>query len=127
MKKKSSHDAGSLHKLVNLLKDEKFSSEAKSLTFIDQRLIDLIDVLKLAWSNDSLLCHTDSIRKIKCFSIQILSKAGINPDVKCSFELLDMALADEDEEVQVEAISSMPVIILCSGYSLLKGMFERLE
>ena len=110
-----------------MLKDDNFFSDANSLTAASPRLVDLIDVLKLTWVNDSLVCHTDSARKIKCLSIQILSMAGITLDDKCAFELLDIALKDEDEEVQIEAVSSMPVIILCSGYSLLANMLERLE
>ncbi|ONK66743.1 uncharacterized protein A4U43_C06F11490 [Asparagus officinalis] len=118
---------GSLHQKMKLQKDENFLGDANSLTSVNPRILDLINLLELAWSNHALVCHTDSIRKIKCLSIQIFSKAGINLNDQCALRLLDMALKDDDEEVKIEAVSSMPVIILCSGYRILENMFGRLE
>lgn len=112
---------------MKLVRDENFLGNANSLAAVNVGFYQLVDLLKLAWSRHSFVSRADSITKIKCLSIQILSKAGIKCDDEFAFELFDMAFKDEDDQVQMEAVSSMPVIALCSGYSLLGDMFVRLE
>lgn len=42
-------------------------------------------------------------------------------------EILNLGLRDEEEEVRIEAVLSMPVIVLFSGFGCLPHMFNRLE
>ncbi|KAL5788931.1 hypothetical protein ACOSP7_005880 [Xanthoceras sorbifolium] len=42
-------------------------------------------------------------------------------------QVLDLALLDESEQVRIEAVVSVPVIVLWSGLDLLTHMFKRLE
>ncbi|KAL5856187.1 hypothetical protein ACOSQ4_005989 [Xanthoceras sorbifolium] len=42
-------------------------------------------------------------------------------------QVLDLALLDESEQVRIEAVLSVPVIVLWSGLDLLTHMFKRLE
>lgn len=91
------------------------------------RYADLIDVLKLAWDSHCRFTQACPIWKVKCLSVQVFSKVGIKLNAECDLEMLDLAIHDEAEEVQNEALMSLPMIILCSGPSLLEDMFKRLE
>ncbi|PIA56742.1 hypothetical protein AQUCO_00700831v1 [Aquilegia coerulea] len=74
-----------------------------------------------------LLLQTQSLCTTKCLSIQCLSIIGVGLTNENVLEVLDLALHDEAKEVRVEAVISMPVIVLCSGLGILTHMFERLE
>ncbi|PKA50257.1 Serine/threonine-protein kinase ATR [Apostasia shenzhenica] len=86
---------------------------------------DLIYLLKLPWRHDSDIALTNPM-KIKCLAVQVLSKVGAL-SVECNFDLLDMAITDEVEQVRVEAAAVLPMLILYSGYHILGDILRRLE
>lgn len=88
---------------------------------------DVLNLEKLVWTQPSLFGQSHHITKIKCLSIQILSKIRANHIVERYLEILDLAFHDKDEKVQAEAIISMPVIVFYSGGCLLEHCFRRLE
>lgn len=118
---------GLLHTRMKLFKDDNCMDDADSLRSDYPRYADLMDLLQLTWTSRSLVAHTHPVWKIKCLSIQVLSKIGTKLNAECDLEVLDLAIHDEVEEVRAEAVISMPVIILCSGLNLLANMFKRLE
>ncbi|MQL84785.1 hypothetical protein Taro_017301 [Colocasia esculenta] len=89
--------------------------------------VDIIRMVKLVWAQSSVLSQTHPLTRLKCLSIQILSKIGTNNLTESYFEVLDLALNDTAEEVQVEAIISIPVIVFYSGGYLLGQCSRRLE
>ncbi|XP_077246738.1 ataxia telangiectasia-mutated and RAD3-like protein isoform X3 [Tasmannia lanceolata] len=84
-------------------------------------------VLKLPWTHSLQVTQAHPLWKTRCLSLQILSKIGVKVKSEGDLEVLDLALHDEDEKVRAEAVICMPVIVLCSGRSLLQPIFERLE
>ncbi|KAF5185097.1 serine/threonine-protein kinase ATR [Thalictrum thalictroides] len=82
-------------------------------------------LLKLPWTHSLVLDTAQS--QTKCLSIQSLSMIGVGLTNENVLEILDLALHDEAKEVRVEAVISMPVIVLCSGLGILAHVFERLE
>ncbi|KAM4099335.1 hypothetical protein ACJW30_07G150400 [Castanea mollissima] len=65
--------------------------------------------------------------KTKCISVQVASKLGPSLKTETDLKILDFSFHDEVEEVRVEAVLSMPVIVLWSGLGLLMHIFRRLE
>lgn len=86
-----------------------------------------MDLLKLAWANHSLETQAYPVWKVKCLSLQAFSKFSNKLNAGCDLEVLDLAIHDEAEEVRNEAVVSMPVIVMCSGCSLLGDMFKQME
>ncbi|MCL7051841.1 hypothetical protein MKW94_026365 [Papaver nudicaule] len=87
---------------------------------------DLSVMLMLPWK-PLALTEADPIWKTKCLSVQVLSKIGFALKSESLLEILDLALHDEAEEVRVEAVTSIPMIVLCSGLGVLPQMLKRLE
>ncbi|RVW66983.1 hypothetical protein CK203_066082 [Vitis vinifera] len=56
--------------------------------------------------------------------VQVQSKIGPSLKTESILEVLDLGLQDEADEVRIEAVISMPVIVLWSGLDVL---FRRLE
>ncbi|KAK4477252.1 hypothetical protein RD792_016466 [Penstemon davidsonii] len=84
-------------------------------------------LLKLPWN-----CTPSTIRShppwnAKCLSIRILSRVGWISQNGVDLDILDSGLHDKEEEVRIEAVISMPVILLSSGFGFLTHMFNRLE
>ncbi|KAL6522518.1 hypothetical protein OROMI_031476 [Orobanche minor] len=84
-------------------------------------------VLKLPWNCGHAITEFHPPRKAKCLSIRILSRVVCTTEHSVDLDILDFGLHDEDEEVRIEAIISMPVIVLFSGFGFLPHMFNRLE
>ncbi|CAB4290922.1 unnamed protein product [Prunus armeniaca] len=89
---------------------------------------DLMHVVKLPWTH-SLVNNTGPHHpwKTKCTSVQVACKLGHRTGTETQLELLDLSLNDEFEEVNIEAIISMPVIVIWSGFGGLSRIFRRLE
>ncbi|XVF45588.1 hypothetical protein PTKIN_Ptkin02bG0218200 [Pterospermum kingtungense] len=84
-------------------------------------------VLQLPWTH-SLAVPTPHIPwRAKLISVQVVSKLGPSFCTGSGFEVLDLALHDEAEEVRKEAFVSMPLIVIWSGLDTLANMFRRME
>ncbi|KAG8368042.1 hypothetical protein BUALT_Bualt15G0004300 [Buddleja alternifolia] len=83
-------------------------------------------VLKLPWNCPPLIASHPPW-KAKCLSIRILSRVGCITQQGVDLDILDLGLCHEEEEVRIEAVISMPVIVLCAGFGFLTPMFNRLE
>ncbi|KAF5745781.1 serine/threonine-protein kinase ATR isoform X1 [Tripterygium wilfordii] len=89
---------------------------------------DLIHVvLKLPWTHFLAVNEPHPLWKIKCISVQVASKLGPSLKTESDLEILDLGLSDEVEEVRLEAMISMPVMVLWSGLEVLTHMFRRLQ
>ncbi|CAL9022861.1 unnamed protein product [Prunus brigantina] len=89
---------------------------------------DLMHVVKLPWTH-ALVNNTGPHHpwKTKCTSVQVACKLGHRTGTETQLEVLDLSLNDEFEEVNIEAIISMPVIVIWSGFGGLSRIFRRLE
>ncbi|WOK94665.1 serine/threonine-protein kinase ATR isoform X1 [Canna indica] len=90
------------------------------------RYADLLVLLKLPWTNKSIIAQACLVRKVKCLCVQAFSKIGMKLKDETDLSLLELAIND-DEEVCIEAITSIPVVILCSGQIFLEIMSRKLE
>ncbi|KAF4375226.1 hypothetical protein F8388_000983 [Cannabis sativa] len=88
---------------------------------------DLVRLLiKLPWTHSVIGSEPNNMRKTKCLSVQIASKLA-NSRSESDLEVLDLGLHDEDEEVRIEAVMSIPVIAMWCGPQILSHTFRRLE
>lgn len=87
----------------------------------------LIGVLKLPWTHAFAVSDPSPQWKTKVYSVQILSKLGHSFAAESILEILDLCLQDEAEDVVVEAIISMPIIVLSSGLAVMSSLFGRLK
>ena len=97
---------------------------------MDRRLVDadLIHVLlKLPWTHSHVITDHHQLWKTKCISLQVACKLGHSARIETQLEVLDLSLNDECDEVRIEAIISMPVIVMWSSLSGLPHIFRRLE
>lgn len=101
--------------------------ETKLLKNTDYNAELLPVVLKLPWSHSLVVTEPHHRWTTKCISVQVASKLGPSIITETGFEVLDLSLHDEVEEVRFEAIICMPVIVLWSGLGALKHIFRRLE
>ncbi|XP_057966398.1 serine/threonine-protein kinase ATR [Malania oleifera] len=84
-------------------------------------------ILKLPWTHTHVKTEPNSSWRAKCLSIQVFAKIGPGLKTESDFEALDLGLRDEAEQVRIEAVISMPVIILWSGLGVLTHIFKRLQ
>ncbi|KAL0422946.1 UNVERIFIED_CONTAM: Serine/threonine-protein kinase ATR [Sesamum latifolium] len=84
-------------------------------------------VLKVPWSCGASMIESHPPWKGKYLSIRILSRIGCIAQHGLDLDILDLGLHDEEEEVRIQAVISMPVIVLVSGFGSLMHMFNRLE
>uniref|UniRef100_A0A2N9HIL2 Serine/threonine-protein kinase ATR n=1 Tax=Fagus sylvatica TaxID=28930 RepID=A0A2N9HIL2_FAGSY len=84
-------------------------------------------VLKLPWTHSLVVTEPHHPWKTKCISVQVASKLCPSLKTETDLEILDFGLHDEVEEVRLEAVVSMPVIVLWSGLGVLTHIFRRLE
>ncbi|KAL0365707.1 UNVERIFIED_CONTAM: Serine/threonine-protein kinase ATR [Sesamum angustifolium] len=84
-------------------------------------------VLKVPWSCGASMIESHPPWKAKYLSIRILSRIGCIAQHGLDLDILDLGLHDEEEEVRIQAVISMPVIVLVSGFRSLMHMFNRLE
>ncbi|KAG7975717.1 hypothetical protein I3843_06G113400 [Carya illinoinensis] len=84
-------------------------------------------VLKLPWSHSLVVTEPHHRWTTKCISVQVASKLGPSLITEIGLEVLDLSLHDDVEEVRLEAVASMPVIVLWSGLGALTHIFRRLE
>lgn len=88
--------------------------------------MDLIfSILKLPWTHFLEVNKTHQPWRIKCLSIQVLCKIG--PKSELQLDVMIMGLHDEVEEVRMEAIMSMPIVVLSSGFHALPPIFTWLK
>ncbi|AES62926.2 Serine/Threonine-kinase ATR-like protein [Medicago truncatula] len=87
----------------------------------------MLFVLKLPWTHTLIAIDNQLPWKIKCLSLQVLSKLGPGLSTEVVLEVLDLGLRDEAEEVRTEAAISMPVMVLWSGLDVSPPVFERME
>lgn len=91
----------------------------------DKDTADLIfSMLKIPWTHFLEVIRTHQPWRTKCLSIQVLSKIG--PKSESQLDVLDFGLSDEAEEVRTEAVISMPLIVLSSGFHALSPVFTQL-
>ncbi|KAF9600434.1 hypothetical protein IFM89_009349 [Coptis chinensis] len=84
-------------------------------------------MLKIPWTHSLVAIPAVSLCMTKCLSVQSLSKVSVGLTIENILEVLDLALHDEVEEVRVEAVSSMPLIVLFSGLDALTHLLKRVE
>lgn len=84
-------------------------------------------VLKLPFTHSFMLTESDPPWRTKSLAIQVVSKVGPSLNIESILEVLDLGLHDEADEVRIEAVVSMPVIVLWSGLDVLRHVFGRLE
>lgn len=84
-------------------------------------------LLKLPWNSIPSMIESHPPWKAKCFSIHIQSRAECIRHHEVDLDIMDLGLLDEEEEVRIEAVISMPMIVLLSGFVFLPHMFKRLE
>lgn len=84
-------------------------------------------LLKLPWTHRLLAGGHRCPWETKCLSLQVASKLGPSLNNEVILEVLDLGLFDEAEEVRIQAVISMPVMVLWSGRYLLPRAFERME
>ncbi|KNA16075.1 hypothetical protein SOVF_091650 [Spinacia oleracea] len=112
-----------LHK--TLLLSSSFPGNIKHFCS-DKSNMDLIfPILKLPWTHFLEVNKTHQPWRIKCLSIQVLCKIG--PKSELQLDVMIMGLHDEVEEVRMEAIMSMPIVVLSSGFHALPPIFTWLK
>ncbi|XP_034681323.1 serine/threonine-protein kinase ATR isoform X6 [Vitis riparia] len=84
-------------------------------------------VLKLPFTHSFVLTESNPPWRTKCLSVQVQSKIGPSLKTESILEVLDLGLHDEADEVRIEAVISMPVIVLWSGLDVLRHVFRRLD
>ncbi|XP_042464961.1 serine/threonine-protein kinase ATR-like isoform X2 [Zingiber officinale] len=110
-----------------LFQDDEFLTDVERSSCIYPKYVDLLELLKLPWTYNSIIEQACQVGKIKCLCIQVFSKIGPKLKDESDLEVLDLAIHDEDEEVCIEAVTSMPVIVLCSGQIFFEKMLRKLE
>ncbi|XP_042464965.1 serine/threonine-protein kinase ATR-like isoform X2 [Zingiber officinale] len=110
-----------------LFQDDEFLTDVERSSYIFPKYADFLELLKLPWTCNSIIQQACEVSKIKCLCIQIFSKIGPKLNDESDLEVLDLAIHDEDEEVCIEAVTSMPVIVLCSGQIFFEKMLRKLE
>lgn len=91
----------------------------------DSTLIHIL--LKIPWTHSFAGTEFHPPWKTKCLSLQVLSKIGPTLKADSDLKVLDLGLNDKAEEVRIEAVISMPMVVLWSGVDLLTPIFRRLE
>ncbi|KAH0698336.1 hypothetical protein KY290_016254 [Solanum tuberosum] len=86
----------------------------------------LQSLLRHPWTR-SQSTDTYSSSKAKILSLCVLSKIGPLLQGGSDLDILDLGLRDTAEDVKIEAVISMPVILMWSGFGLLNHIFKRLE
>lgn len=84
-------------------------------------------VLKIPFTHAFLFTESNPPWRTKCLSVQVQSKIGHSLNTERILEVLDLGLHDDADEVRIEAVISMPVIVLWSGLDALRHVFRRLE
>ncbi|KAM7257739.1 hypothetical protein ACFE04_013480 [Oxalis oulophora] len=83
-------------------------------------------VLKLPWSNSLVVTEPHYALKTKCLCLQIVSKIGFAVKMENALEIMDLGLSDESEQVRLEAIISLPIIVMSFGIDMIPHIFGRL-
>lgn len=84
-------------------------------------------LLKFPWNSLPSMIESHPLWKAKCFSIRIQSRADCIRQHEVDLNIVDLGLLDEEEEVRMEAVISMPMMVLLSDLGCLPHMFKRLE
>lgn len=82
-------------------------------------------ILKLPWTHFLLFKKPSSLLKSKWLSVGIWTKLGLR-DGSC-FDIFNMALSDDFEQVRAVAVISMPLKVLFSDLDALPHIFRMLE
>ncbi|XP_059314440.1 serine/threonine-protein kinase ATR isoform X2 [Lycium ferocissimum] len=83
-------------------------------------------LLRLPWTR-SQSTDTYSSSKAKILSLCVLSKIGPVLQDGNDLDILDLGLRDTAEDVRTEAVISIPVILMWSGFGLMNHIFKMLE
>ncbi|CAN8236301.1 unnamed protein product [Cochlearia groenlandica] len=86
---------------------------------------DIQVLLKFPWTHSLLFKNPSSLLKSKCFSVGIWTKLGFQDGF--GFDIFNMALSDDSEQVRAFAVISMPLKVLFSDLDALPHMFRKLE
>lgn len=100
------------------MEDKLFRSESSGAEFMQF-------VLKLPWTNSLVISEPHLQWKVKCLSLQVLSKMVPMSESGSNLDVLDLGLHDEAELVRMEAVIAMPVIVLSSS-GMLTHMLKRM-
>ncbi|KAF2302161.1 hypothetical protein GH714_033137 [Hevea brasiliensis] len=84
-------------------------------------------LLKLPWTHSHMVAGPHPPWKAKCTSVKVVPMLGNSLKTESVLEVLDLGLHDDAEDVRLEAVISMPMIVLWSGLGVLAQMFERLD
>ncbi|GAB2267814.1 hypothetical protein Dimus_002790 [Dionaea muscipula] len=98
-------------------KFELFSSDSENVNLI-------YSVLKLPWTHSLEVVEVLHPCRAKCLALRVLSKLSLT--AMSQFDVLEFGLMDEQDEVRTEAVTSLPFIILRSGFQALTIIFCRL-
>ncbi|CAN4112596.1 unnamed protein product [Withania somnifera] len=101
-------------------------SESKYFKTNGGNLALMQSLVRLPWTS-SQSTDTYSSSKTKILSLCVLSKIGPVLQGENDLDILDLGLRDTAEDVRIEAVISMPVILMWSGFGLLNHIFKRLE
>ncbi|XP_047310870.1 serine/threonine-protein kinase ATR [Impatiens glandulifera] len=116
-----------LEAVNSILFTQSFLSEDKKVFWIMGNVKDFMPLLRLPWTHTLAVCEPYYMRKTKSLALLVLSKMGCLSECGDDLDILDMSLKDEDEEVRKEAIGSLPLIVLWSGFSLMTRIFRILQ
>uniref|UniRef100_A0A7N0U878 Serine/threonine-protein kinase ATR n=1 Tax=Kalanchoe fedtschenkoi TaxID=63787 RepID=A0A7N0U878_KALFE len=106
-----------------LISQSQLSVQDKLFQNLDD---DLKIVLKLPWSGASAVDEDHPSWKSKCLSVQVFSKTGASKS-EIDFEVWDLGILDDAEYVRMEAVMSMPLIVIWSGAGALMEVFKKLK
>lgn len=99
--------------------DKLFRTDSNAFEFIQF-------VLKLPWTNSLVFSEPHLFLKAKCLSLQVFSKMVYLSDSGSNLDVLDLGLQDEAEIVRMEAVTTLPIMVLWSGYGMLPHMLKRM-
>ncbi|KAI4350245.1 hypothetical protein L6164_004717 [Bauhinia variegata] len=117
-----------LEGIHGILLSRSTSFMGKKLSQNANNMADLISVvLKLPWTHVLQTIDHHCQWKTKCLSLQVSSKLGSSLSYEVVLEVLDLGLHDKAEEVRIEAVISMPVMVLWSGFDVLSYLFRKME
>ncbi|XP_057494820.1 serine/threonine-protein kinase ATR isoform X1 [Actinidia eriantha] len=108
-----------------LLEESTLPGENKLFRSMNDGADRMLLLLNLPWTHTLVAAEPHPPWKTKCLCVQVLSKMGLQTE--SNLKVLDVGLQDEAEEVRTEAVISMPIVVLWSGFPILTHLFKRLQ
>jgi serine/threonine-protein kinase ATR len=106
---------------------ELFEDEARLIGDSGEDYVDLVNLLKLMWSDGHASTQACLDWKLKCLMVQVIAKIGDKLNTECYLEVLELAIHSESADVQNEALMPLPIIVWYSGPRMLGVMFKKLQ